>query len=585
MHRGPITSVLSTQHDQIVYTGGYDRCIYQWNRATGEGTFIGSHEHIINSLSLSENGKYLASASSDYTIQLYDTGTHTRIRTLFGHADDVEAVAFAKQDTLLVSVSRDRRCLVWDIETGAILREFHGHSKDVLAVWIHGDKAYTTGDDGYVLVWLYETGEIVGEIGPFDYELDTISGSNQKEVFALGRDDGTVIIYDAATLQEKKIIKAHLQGVKRVNFSPSGNYLLTAGYDHLIKLWNYETGDLVDTLLPHKYQWERSLVWTEDEKSILGASFGKTYCEWSIEKGKVISDEIEMATPSINDIALTDAGDIITASDDGKFRKNGIEIAKSTGVLTNGVAVARDGSYYAWGDHASQVHIVHESLQQMVSFDLNTGPVNSVYFHEEDRQFYIGTYGGYVHVISTEHLKEIGRSKAHDCAVKALKVEGDHIITAAVEGTICLLDKKSLSLKAEYIGATELLNDVFIDSKRDRIAIVSRDKNVRLFDLHTGRILDQHNEHQYSIKSVTVTDSGYIVSGDYWGYIVVWNPELNVNTGPIRIAQNGISAIRQLGNDVYASSYDGGIYHVREDGTHTEVLRLFEQFPKEVISH
>nr|MDF9459660.1 hypothetical protein [Bacillus pumilus] len=67
-------------------------------------------------------------------------------------------------------------------------------------------------------------------------------------MFALGRDDGTVIIYDAVTLQEKKIIKAHLQGVKRVNFSPSGNYLLTAGYDHLIKLWNYETGDLVDTL-------------------------------------------------------------------------------------------------------------------------------------------------------------------------------------------------------------------------------------------------------------------------------------------------------------------------------------------------
>ncbi|EFG2693575.1 WD40 repeat domain-containing protein, partial [Escherichia coli] len=92
-------------------------------------------------------------------------------------------------------------------------------------------------------------------------------------------------------------------------------------------------------------------------------------------------------------------------------------------------------------------------------------------------------------------------------------------------------------------------------------------------------------EHQYSIKSITVTDSGYIVSGDYWGYIVVWNPELDVNTGPIRIAKNGISAIRQLGNDVYASSYDGGIYHIREDGTHTEVLRLFEQFPKEVISH
>ncbi|MFB8733614.1 hypothetical protein ACEQPO_05655 [Bacillus sp. SL00103] len=55
-----------------------------------------------------------------------------------------------------------------------------------------------------------------------------------------------------------------------------------------------------------------------------------------------------------------------------------------------------------------------------------------MYFNEEDRQFYIGTYGGYVHVISTEHLKEMTGQK-YDCAVKALKVEGDHIITVSEE--------------------------------------------------------------------------------------------------------------------------------------------------------
>ncbi|MGE6631695.1 WD40 repeat domain-containing protein [Bacillus sp. NPDC077027] len=585
MHNGPITSVLSCQHDKVVYTGGYDRCIYKWDRATGDYTFVGSHKHIINSLSLSENERLLASASSDYTINLYDTETNKLIRTLYGHADDVEAVAFAKQDTLLISVSRDRRCLVWDIKTGAILSEFNGHSKDVLSIWIHGDKAFTTGDDGYVLVWIIETGEVVGEIGPFDYELDTISGNNKKEVFALGRDDGTVIIYDAVTLQMKKTIKAHLQGVKRVNFSPSGNYLLTAGYDHLIKLWDYETGELTNTLFPHIYQWERSLVWTEDEQSILGASFGRTYCEWSIAEGKIVSNDIEMATPSINDIAITAAGDMITASDDGKFRKNGLEIVKSTGVLTNGVAAASDGSFYAWGDHASQVHIVRGDNEQMTSFNLNTGPVNSIYFNEKDRHFYIGTYGGYVHIISTETMKETGRTKAHECAVKALKVDDRFIVTAAVEGVVCIFDKQDLSLKAEYVGATELLNDVFIESEKERITIVSRDKNVRIFDLNTGKIIAQHNKHQYSIKSIAVTESGYIVSGDYWGYVVVWNPDFDIITGPFRIAQNGISAIRNLKNDVYASSYDGGIFHIKEDGTHTEVLRLFEQFPEEVVSH
>ncbi|MFB8733611.1 hypothetical protein ACEQPO_05640 [Bacillus sp. SL00103] len=71
----------------------------------------------MNSLSLSENGKYLVSASSDTPFNCMIQAHIPTFRTLFGHADDVEAVgAFSKQDTLLVSVSRDRRCLVWDIQ-------------------------------------------------------------------------------------------------------------------------------------------------------------------------------------------------------------------------------------------------------------------------------------------------------------------------------------------------------------------------------------------------------------------------------------------------------------------------------------
>ncbi|MEC2393470.1 WD40 repeat domain-containing protein [Bacillus toyonensis] len=581
MHRGPITSVLVSLDNKYVYTAGYDKCIYKWNRETGTNILLGKHRHLVNSICLASNDTLLASASSDYTINIYDTNTNQLVRTLYGHSDDVESVSFAINNSLLVSTSRDKRCLVWDVQTGAIINEFNGHSKDVLSLWVYEDKAFTTGDDGRALVWYLNDSRLYGEIGPFSCELDTVSGNEKMGVFAIGADDGTVIIYDAISLEEKYSIKAHKQGVKRVSFSPSGRYLLTAGYDHLIRIWDYETASLLKELPKYQYQWERSLTWTPDEKYILGASFGKTYCEWSVDQEKLITSETEneLATPSINDIAVTDFGDIITASDDGRFRVNGKEIASSTKILTNGVGSSNDGKFIIWGDHSSNAHLLDTNQSKLVSIFLNTGPVNSVFFNNYDGYFYIGTYGGYIHVIDPIVSEEITSWKAHNGAVKSLEADDKVIVSVSSEGSIKIFDQKNPSIAEEYFGPNAIINDVALDSSRSRIVVVSRDKVVRIYDLKTGKILGQHNVHRYSIKSVTITQEGFVVSGDYWGYCVIWNPENEDISEAIRVSSNGISALRSIKDSVFASSYDGAVYKIQSNNAISEVLRLFEQSP------
>lgn len=302
MHTGPITAVLASKDGQDVYTAGYDKEIWVWNRQTGTGEKLGTHHHLINALALSDDGQFLAASSSDYTVRVYDLKNRSLHRTLLGHADDVEAVSFAEGDTLLISTSRDRRALVWDLSTGAIVTEFRGHSKDVLSLWVNKGRAFTTGDDGRALIWDIRTGEEIGEIGPFDCELDAVSGNAECDTFAIGADDGRVMIFNARTLTLQSTIQAHDFGVKKVVYAPSGRYLLTAGYDHRIKIWSTETGELVRELPAYKYQWERALAWTPDEQSILGASFGVRFCEWSLVTGELVSPQWELATPSINEI-------------------------------------------------------------------------------------------------------------------------------------------------------------------------------------------------------------------------------------------------------------------------------------------
>jgi toxoflavin biosynthesis protein ToxC len=585
MHKGPITSVLPSADGKKVYTAGYDRCIYQWDPQTGESSLLGTHKHLVNALALSEKGDLLASSSSDYTIHIYDLKENILSRVLLGHSDDVEAISFACHDEFLVSTSRDKRCLVWDVKTGAIIREFHGHSKDVLALWIMDDLAFTTGDDGRALVWEIRTGKLVGEIGPFDCELDTVGGNINKKIFAIGADDGYVFILDAVSLKVNLKIHAHKQGVKKVVFSPSGTYLLTAGYDHKIKIWMTDTGELVQELTPYQYQWERSIAWSPNEKSILGASFGKCYCEWSIEDGKLKGSNIELATPSINDLAVTDQEDIVTASDDGIFRVNGVEIAKSSGILTNGVGASRDGNFLVWGDHSGQISIIDRCNQTKKEIQLNTGPVNNVFYNRYDQRFYVGTYGGYIHIIDPVQGIEEKAWKAHSGAVKAVQSDYQVIVSVSADGSIHLFDKKNNEKAIPYFGPAAIVNDVFLDSERNRFVVVSRDKIVRMFDLNTGKILGQHNMHRYSVKSVTITEDGRIVSGDYWGYCVIWDRDQNEVSSPLRIAQNGISALRTINNKVYASSYDGGVYKINLDNKKAEeIVRLFQQITPAISS-
>ncbi|QAS54733.1 WD40 repeat domain-containing protein [Halobacillus litoralis] len=583
MHNGPITAVIPNISGEKVFTGGYDSNIYQWDLSRNNPILVGTHNHLINSITLSNNNKFLASSSSDYTIKLFDTTNNHLTKTFIGHSDDVEDITFSEDDAYLISTSRDHRCLVWDIASGAIINQFQHHEKDVLSVWVYKERAFTAGDDGKVFVWNFITNKLIKELGPFNYEVDTVGGSKERGLFALGADDGSVHLYDANTYQFIDKFKAHQQGVKQVTFSPSGNLLLTAGYDHKINIWNVDDIQKTKELSPYIYQWERCLNWTHDERYIIGASFGKTFCKWDVNTGRVIDNDLELATPSINDLSVSMLGDIATASDDGKFRVNGEVISEKNHVLTNSVCTTDDGTFIVWGNHAGEVYLfdrVSESVKK--KFELNTGPINVSYFCASDNNFYVGTYGGYVHIINLVSMKEVNRWKAQEGAIKSLTVDDENIVTVSADATIHIFDKSNISDVTVFVGPNAIINDIHLIEDKKQLIVVSRDKFVRIFDLLTGKIIIQHNKHRYSIKSITQNKSGQVISGDYWGYIVIWDLEKDTISDPFRIGTNGISALESKGENVFASSYDGAIYSIGKSGEVSELIRIFTQHPEKI---
>jgi WD40 repeat protein len=78
--------------------------------------------------------RWIASASLDETVRLWDSATGAARRTLEGHSDAVGTVAFSPDGRLVASASWDKTVRLWDSATGAARCTLEGHSAAVCAV-------------------------------------------------------------------------------------------------------------------------------------------------------------------------------------------------------------------------------------------------------------------------------------------------------------------------------------------------------------------------------------------------------------------------------------------------------------------
>ncbi len=108
----------------------------------------------MNAVSWSPDGQYIVSASSDRTVQVWDT-TGDHIFTHYGHAGEVFAASWSPNGTYIASASSDKTVQVWNVATDTNISIQSDHSNNVYCLaWLkNGTYIASAGLDKAVRVW------------------------------------------------------------------------------------------------------------------------------------------------------------------------------------------------------------------------------------------------------------------------------------------------------------------------------------------------------------------------------------------------------------------------------------------------
>ncbi len=181
---------------------------------------------MLRATALSPDGKTLAWALQDNTIQLVQVSDQAVLLTLSGHTDWVTKLGFTPGGDLLVSASHDHTVRVWSL-SGEQVRSI---STDALGIGISADGSMlaTIPFDGPVALWDLTTGEKIKDLGGYG-GYDT-----SDAVFSM---DGQYLAADLASglflwkIADARMIWSGINSMA-VAFSPDGQYLAFSKADN-----------------------------------------------------------------------------------------------------------------------------------------------------------------------------------------------------------------------------------------------------------------------------------------------------------------------------------------------------------------
>jgi len=365
----------------MVSVEGRSVCLWtRWDEAQWSSIRLGGHSDAICSAVFSPNSLYIASASDDGTIRIWDAGgVQADLQPQPEDNRHHQTSGMSLTGANIVSVLSDSAVCIWTPQTGERQRmSSQGHTGAVLAVSITSDGSVVASSsrDDTVRLWITQTGSAIGR--PLNHRLPTtaLSFSGNGQRLAAGSTEPVVRIWTSSKGREPPVsLLSCSESVSKIAFSLDGLFSVGATSRGSIFVWYVTTSQQLRTLSFPGGQNVHSIAFSPNNTRVIFGGDDMVSRVWDLRTWKMVF-QLEGHTDSVRSVTYSPDGQFIaTGSDDRSVRLWDAETGLPT-ALTYG----HRGSVALVG-FASDVTIVSGSSDGTISvWDLDAAhmlvPVN-----------------------------------------------------------------------------------------------------------------------------------------------------------------------------------------------------------------
>jgi hypothetical protein len=251
-------------------TGSFDGIVTLFDTINWKPRVEESQGSPINALAFLPDGATVVAGDWDGRIRFYnrdgkidrpDLQYPDRVYTLSASADGSTLAAAGKLDQILV----------YDLTSGRLKASLAGHNHHISWLEFSPDGKRLASVWGSIL-YLWDTTTWSSAAQPYQLNPEMLCARFSRDGKFLAISDGEsglphykvlpsdVVICDASSLREVRRMSGHTNSIFALAFSPDGKTIASGSMDQTIKLWDWATGKLLESIVPGESGDGRSAV-------------------------------------------------------------------------------------------------------------------------------------------------------------------------------------------------------------------------------------------------------------------------------------------------------------------------------------